>query len=73
MLQAATPIRIRVSFEDYRLLANGAQLLPAVLALYPNLHELVQMHLDQGDVPRRVNSCDKAMTLVSPLWLGATA
>ena len=58
------PIRIRVSFKDHRLLANAELLLSASLALYPNLHELVQMHLDQGDVPRRVKSRDKSMTLV---------
>ena len=62
--------RIRVSFDDHRLVANAGLILPATLALHLGLPQLVRMHLDLGDAPGRANTGDKMMTLVASALAG---
>ena len=45
------PDRIRIVFDDHRLVANAGLLLPG-------LGELVDYHLDLGDTPGRANTGD---------------
>ena len=70
MLPRNYPGRIRVSFDDHRLVANAGLLLPASLALRPGLGELVDRHVDLGDPPGRANPGDKLMTLVASALAG---
>ena len=70
MLPLEHPDRIRVAFDDHRLVANAGLLLPASLALRLGLPQLVQMHLDLGDAPGRANPGDKLMTLVASALAG---
>ena len=65
MLPRHHPDRIRIAFDDHRLVANAGLLLPATLAQHLGLGELVGYHLDQGDAPGRANTGDKMMTLVA--------
>ena len=46
MLPQNNPDRIRVVFDDHRLVANAGLLLPATLAQHLGLRELVDHHLD---------------------------
>ena len=64
MLPRNHPDRIRVSFDDHRLVANAGLLLPATLAQHLGLGELVDHHLDLGRAPGRANAGDKMMTLI---------
>ena len=64
MLPRNHPDRIRVAFDDHRLVANAGLLLPATLALRLGLGELVDRYLDLGSAPGRANTGDKLMTLV---------
>ena len=52
------PDRIRIVFDDHRLVANAGLLLPATLAQHLGLGELVDYHLDLGDTPGRANTGD---------------
>ena len=70
MLPRDRPGRIRVSFDDHRLVANAGLLLPASLALRLGLGELVDRHVDLGDAPGRANPGDKLMTLVASALVG---
>ena len=70
MLPRNHPDRIRVSFDDHRLVANAGLILPATLALHLGLPQLVRMHLDLGDAPSRANTGDKMMTLVASALAG---
>ena len=70
MLPRNHPGRIRVSFDDHRLVANAGLLLPASLALRLGLGELVDRHVDLGDAPGRANPGDKLMTLVASALAG---
>ena len=65
--------RIRIAFDDHRLVANAGLLLPATLAQHLGLGELVDYHLDLGSAPGRANTGDKMMTLVASALAGATA
>ena len=65
MLPRNHPDRIRVSFDDHRLVANAGLLLPATLAHHLGLRELVDHHLDLGVAPGRANTGDKMLTLVA--------
>ena len=65
MLAQNSPDRIRIIFDDHRLVANAGLLLPATLALHLGLGELVDSHLDLGSAPGRANTGDKVMTLVA--------
>ena len=62
--------RIRIAFDDHRLVANAGLLLPATLALHLGLSQLVQERLDLGDAPGRANTGDKIMTLVASALAG---
>ena len=64
MLPQNNPDRIRIAFDDHRLVANAGLLLPATLAQHLGLPELVQQCLDLGRAPGRANAGDKMMTLI---------
>ena len=70
MLPLESPHRIRVAFDDHRLVANTGLLLPATLALRLGLGELVDSHVDLGYAPGRANTGDKLMTLVASALAG---
>ena len=70
MLPRNHPDRIRIVFDDYRLVANVGLLLPATLAQHLGLGELVDHHLNLGSAPGRANTGDKMMTLVASALAG---
>ena len=70
MLPQNNPDRIRVVFDDHRLVANAGLLLPATLAQHLGLRELVDHHLDLGCAPGRANTGDKLLTLVASALAG---
>ena len=70
MLPRNHPDRIRIVFDDHRLVANAGLLLPTTLAQRVGLRELVDRHLDLGDAPGRANAGDKMMTLVASALAG---
>ena len=70
MLPRNHPDRIKIAFDDHRLVANAGLLLPATLAEHLGLGELVDNHVDLGDAPGRVNTGDKLMTLVASALAG---
>ena len=63
MLPQNNPDRIRILFDDHRLVANAGLLLPATLARHLGLPQLLRKHLDLGGAPGRANTGDKMMTL----------
>ncbi len=70
MLPQNNPDRIRVVFDDHRLVANAGLLLPATLAQHLGLRELVDHHLDLGCASGRANTGDKMLTLVASALAG---
>ncbi len=70
MLPRNHPDRIRIVFDDHRLVANAGLILPATLARHLGLSQLVQKHLDLGRAPGRANTGDKVMTLVASALAG---
>ena len=70
MLPRRHPDRIRIAFDDHRLVANAGLILPATLALHLGLPQLVDRHLDLGDAPGRANPGDKISTLVTSALAG---
>ena len=70
MLARNNPDRIRIAFDDHRLVANAGLLLPATLARHLGLRELVDHHLDLGGAPGRANTGDKLLTLVASALAG---
>ena len=70
MLSRNHPDRIRIAFDDHRLVANAGLLLPVTLAQHLGLRELVDSHLDLGDAPGRANTGDKMLTLVASALAG---
>ena len=70
MLPRSHPDRIRIAFDDHRLVANAGLLLPATLARRLGLPELGDRHLDLGRAPGRANTGDKMMTLVASALAG---
>ena len=70
MLPQNKPDRIRILFDDHRLVANAGLLVPATLARHLGLRELVDHHLDLGGAPGRANTGDKMMTLVASALAG---
>ena len=70
MLPRKHPDRIRIAFDDHRLVANAGLILPATLARRLGLPELVHNHLDLGRAPGRANTGDKMMTLVASALAG---
>ena len=65
MLSRNHPDRIRIAFDDHRLVANAGLILPSTLALHLGLPQLVDRHLDLGHATGRANTGDKMMTLVA--------
>ena len=55
MLPRHQPDRIRIAFDDHRLVNNAGLILPATLALHLGLPQLVDRHLDLGRAPGRAN------------------
>ena len=70
MLPRNHPNRIKIAFDDHRLVANAGLLLPATLAQHLGLGELVDNHVDLGDAPGRANTGDKVMTLAASALAG---
>ena len=70
MLSRNHPDRIRIVFDDHRLVANAGLLLPATLAQHLGLGELVDHHLNLGSAPGRANTGDKMLTLVASALAG---
>ena len=70
MLPQNNPDRIRIAFDDHRLVANAGLLLPTTLARHLGLRELVDHHLDLGSAPGRANTGDKMLTLVASALAG---
>ena len=70
MLPRKHPGRIRVAFDDHRLVANAGLMLPATLARRLGLSRLVDRHLDLGRAPGRANTGDKLLTLVASALAG---
>ena len=70
MLPRHHPDRIRIAFDDHRLVANARLILPATLAQHLPLWELVDHHLDLGGAPGRANTGDKLLTLVASALAG---
>lgn len=63
--------RIGVTFDDERLVANAGLIVPASLAEYLGLKELVEERVDLGDAPGHANAGDKAMTVIHAVLAGA--
>ena len=70
MLSRNHPERIKIAFDDHRLVANAGLLLPATLARHLGLGELVDHHLDLGGAQGRANTGDKLLTLVTSALAG---
>ena len=70
MLPHHQPDRIRIAFDDHRLVANAGLILPSTLALRLGLPQLVDRHLDLGHATGRANTGDKMMTLVASALAG---
>ena len=70
MLPLSEPDRIRIAFDDHRLVANAGLLLPVTLAQHLGLRELVGNHVDLGNAPGRANTGDKILTLVASALAG---
>ena len=68
MLPQNKPDRIRILFDDHRLVANAGLILPATLALRLGLPQLLRKHLDLGGAPG--DTGDKMMTLVASAIAG---
>ena len=66
MLPQNKPDRIRILFDDHRLVANAGLLLPEGTWA----GELVDHHLDLGGAPGRANTGDKMLTLVASALAG---
>ena len=70
MLPPSEPDRIRIAFDDHRLVSNAGLILPVTLAQCLGLRELVGNHVDLGNAPGRANKGDKMMTLVASALAG---
>ena len=65
MLPLEQPDRIRIAFDDHRLVDNAGLLLPVTLAHHLGLGQLVDHHVDLGRAPGQANKSDKLLTLVA--------
>ena len=70
MLPLSDPDRIRIAFDDHRLVANAGLILPVTLAQRLGLRELGGNHVDLGNAPGRANTGDKVLTLVASALVG---
>ena len=68
MLPRNHPDRIRITFDDHRLVANAGLILPATLALHLGLSQLVQKRLDLGDAPAGRSALSAAWSRRHPRW-----
>ena len=59
-----------MAFDGTHLVADAGLLLPATLAAHLGLRELVETHLDLGQVVGRANVGDKLLTLVMSALAG---
>ena len=62
--------RIRIAFDDHRLVSNAGLILPVTLAQRLGLGELAGNHVDLGNAPGRANTGDKMLTLVASALAG---
>ena len=65
MLPRSDSDRIRISFDDHRLVANAGLILPFTLDQHLGLVELVDRHVDLRRAPGRANPGEKLLTLVA--------
>ena len=65
MLSRNHPDRIRIAFDDHRLVNNAGLILPATLGRSSFSRHTAAHNL--GRAPGRANTGDKMMTLVGPL------
>ena len=70
MLPPSEPGRIRIAFDDHRLVSNAGLILPVTLAQRLGLGELAGNHVDLGNAPGRANTGDKMLTLVASALAG---
>ena len=70
MLPSHQPDRIRITFDDHRLVANAGLILPSTLARRLGRPQLVDRCLDLGHATGRANTGDKLMTLVASALAG---
>ena len=70
MLPSSESDRIRIAFDDHRLVNNAGLILPVTLAQRLGLGELVGNHVDLGNAPGRANPGDKMLTLVASALAG---
>ena len=70
MLPPSEPDRIRIAFDDHRLLANAGLILPVTLAQRLCLRELAGNYVDLGNAPGRANTGDNIVTLVASTLAG---
>ena len=70
MLPPSEPDRIRIAFDDHRLVSNAGLILPVTLAQHLCLRELVGNHVDLGNAAGRANTGDKMLTLVASALAG---
>ena len=70
MLPPSEPGRIRIAFDDHRLVSNAGLILPVTLAQRLGLGELAGNHVDLGNAPGRANTGDKMVTLVASALAG---
>ncbi len=61
---------LSVIFDDDHLVGSAGLMLPATLAHHLGLRELIDRHIDLGDVPGRANAGHKAMTLIHSALAG---
>ena len=69
MLPPSEPDRIRIAFDDHRLVANAGLILPVTLAQRLGLRELAGKHVD-WEMRRGANTGDKMLTLVASALAG---
>jgi hypothetical protein len=62
--------RVRVDFDDDRLVAHAGLLAPATLAQHLRLRDLFDTHIDLGDAAGRANVGHKAMTVIHSVLAG---
>ena len=70
MLPLSDSDRIRIAFDDHRLVANAGLILPVTLAQRLGLRELAGKHVNLGTAPGRANTGDKIVTLVASALAG---
>ena len=70
MLPRSDSGRIRIAFDDHRLVADAGLILPFTLAQHLGLGELVDCHVDLRRAPGRANPSDKLLTLVASALAG---